>query len=282
MRFRVMAGVAAAALLGVAGTARAESPVVVFAAASLTDAMGDVAKAWVAQGHPKPVFSFGSSAALARQIEAGAPAELFASADERWMDDLARHDALLAGSRRDVLGNRLVLVEPKASAAPVTIAPAGGAPAGGAPAGGAPAGSAPAGSTPDGFAGVLAGVLGADGRLAVGDPASVPAGIYAEEALRRLGAWDAVSARLARSDSVRSALLLVERGEAPAGIVYETDATVSPGVSVAGVFPEASHAPITYPFAALKGAGPEAAALLAFMEGAEGMALFRARGFSAP
>ncbi len=267
MRFRVMAGVAAAALLGVAGTARAESPVVVFAAASLTDAMGDVAKAWVAQGHPKPVFSFGSSAALARQIEAGAPAELFASADERWMDDLARHDALLAGSRRDVLGNRLVLVEPKASAAPVTIAPAG---------------SAPAGSTPDGFAGVLAGVLGADGRLAVGDPASVPAGIYAEEALRRLGAWDAVSARLARSDSVRSALLLVERGEAPAGIVYETDATVSPGVSVAGVFPEASHAPITYPFAALKGAGPEAAALLAFMEGAEGMALFRARGFSAP
>lgn len=253
----VTAAIAAAAALAAAAPARAEEPVVVFAAASLTDAMGDVAKAWVAQGHPKPVFSFGSSAAMARQVEAGAPAQLFASADERWMDELARHGALLEGSRRDVLGNRLVLVEPKATAAPVEIAEGG-------------------------FAAVLAGVLGADGRLAVGDPASVPAGIYAEEALRRLGAWDAVSGRLARSDSVRSALLLVERGEAPAGIVYETDAAVSPGVAVAGTFPEASHAPITYPFAALKGAGPDAAALLAFMEGPGGAALFRARGFSAP
>ncbi len=253
------AGLAVAVLVAAgAGPARAQAPAVVFAAASLTDAMGDVAKAWVAQGHPKPVLSFGSSAAMARQVEAGAPAELFASADERWMDDLAQHDALLAGSRRDVLGNRLVLVEPKATTAPVTIAEGGG------------------------FAGVLAGVLGPDGRLAVGDPASVPAGIYAEAALRRLGAWDAVSARLARSDSVRSALLLVERGEAPAGIVYETDATVSPGVAVAGVFPEASHAPITYPFALLKGSGGEAAALLAFMEGPQGLALFKARGFSAP
>ncbi len=240
-----------------AGPARAEAPVVVFAAASLTDAMGDVAAAWVAQGHPKPVFSFGSSAAMARQVEAGAPAQLFASADERWMDDLAQHDALLANTRRDVLGNRLVLVEPRATATPVTI-------------------------EASGFAGVLAAVLGADGRLAVGDPASVPAGIYAEEALRKLGAWDMASGRLARSDSVRSALLLVERGEAPAGIVYETDATVSPGIAVAGVFPETSHAPITYPFAALKGSGAEAAALLAFMESPEGLALFRARGFSAP
>ncbi|MGI4977322.1 MAG: molybdate ABC transporter substrate-binding protein [Janthinobacterium lividum] len=256
---RVRAGLAGAALLAAAwpGAARAESPVVVFAAASLTDAMGDVARAWVGQGHPKPVLSFGSSAALARQVEAGAPAQLFASADERWMDDLAQHGALLEGSRRDVLGNRLVLVEPRATAAPVAIAA-------------------------DGFAAVLAGVLGAGGRLAVGDPASVPAGIYAEEALRRLGAWDTVSGRLARSDSVRSALLLVERGEAPAGIVYGTDAAVSPGVVVAGVFPEASHAPITYPFAALKSAGGEAMALLAFMEGPEGAALFRARGFSAP
>ena len=270
MRCRAVSGLAkagvATALLAVAGLAagpaRAEAPVVVFAAASLTDAMGDVAKAWVAQGHPKPVLSFGSSAALARQIEAGAPAQLFASADERWMDDLAQHDALLAGSRSDVLGNRLVLVEPKPTAAPVTIATAEGA--------------------AGGFAEVLAGVLGPDGRLAVGDPASVPAGIYAEEALRRLGAWDAMSGRLARSDSVRSALLLVERGEAPAGVVYETDAAVSPGVAVAGVFPATSHAPITYPFAALKGSGPEAAALLAFMEGRDGMALFRARGFSAP
>ena len=277
MRLRGVAGPAAAALLAIAGLragpARAdEAPVVVFAAASLTDAMGDVAKAWVAQGHAKPVFSFGSSAAMARQVEAGAPAQLFASADERWMDDLAQHDALLAGSRRDVLGNRLVLVEPEAAAAPVTIASPAGAASAGAPSDGAAAG----------FAGVLAGVLGPDGRLAVGDPASVPAGIYAEEALRRLGAWGAMSGRLARSDSVRSALLLVERGEAPAGIVYETDATVSPGVTVAGVFPESSHAPIRYPFAALKGSGAEAAALLAFMEGPEGLALFRARGFSAP
>ncbi len=244
-----------------AAPAGAGSGAVVFAAASLADAMGDVARAWEAQGHPRPVLSFGSSAAMARAVEAGAPAQLFASADERWMDDLAHHDLLVAGSRRDVLGNRLVLVEPK-GAAPVTIARAEG--------GGA------------GFAAVLGEVLGAEGRLAVGDPASVPAGIYAEEALRWLGAWDAVAGRLARSDSVRSALLLVERGEAPAGVVYETDAMASPGVVVAGVFPEASHAPIAYPFALLQGAGAEAAALLAFVAGPEGAGLFRARGFSAP
>ncbi len=241
--------------------AQAEPGVVVFAAASLADAMGDVAKAWEARGHPRPVLSFGSSAAMARAVESGAPAQMFASADERWMDDLAHHDLLLAGSRRDVLGNRLVLVEAK-GAAPVAIARAEG--------GG------------EGFAGVLAGVLGAQGRLAVGDPASVPAGIYAEEALRWLGAWDSVSGRLARSDSVRSALLLVERGEAPAGIVYETDAAASAGVAVAGTFPEASHTRIAYPFALLRGAGAEAEALLGFVEGAEGAALFRARGFSVP
>ena len=280
MRLRLALALAAAQGMA-AQAARAESPVVVFAAASLADAMGDVARAWEAQGHPRPVLSFGSSAAMARAVEAGAPAQLFASADERWMDDLAQHDLLLPGSRRDVLGNRLVLVEPR-GAAPVTIARAEGSGAEGSGAEGSESkGSGAQGGKP-GFAAVLAGVLGADGRLAVGDPASVPAGIYAEQALRWLGAWDTVCGRLARSDSVRSALLLVERGEAPAGIVYETDAAVSPGVAVAGVFPEASHAPITYPFAALKGSGAEAAALLAFVEGPEGTALFRARGFSAP
>ena len=250
------------ALVVAQGTpARAESGVVVFAAASLADAMGDVARAWEVLGHPRPVLSFGSSAAMARAVESGAPAQVFASADERWMDDLAQHDLVLPGSRRDVLGNRLVLVEAQ-GAAPVAIE------------------RAQDGRT--GFAAVLAGVLGAEGRLAVGDPASVPAGIYAEEALRWLGAWDGVAGRLARSENVRSALLLVERGEAPAGIVYATDAAASPAVTVAGVFPEASHAPIAYPFALVRGAGEEAAALLAFVESEEGAALFRTRGFSAP
>jgi molybdate transport system substrate-binding protein len=237
-----------------ASPARAEDPPTVFAAASLTDAMKDVAAAWVKLGHSAPVMSFASSSTLARQIEQGAGANLFASADEQWMDELDKKGLLAPGTRKDLLSNDLVLVMPAGATRRVTIGP--------------------------GFD--VAAILGSDGKLAVGDPAHVPAGIYAEQALRKLGAWDAAEPRLARADSVRSALLLVERGEAPAGIVYGTDAAVSPGVSVAGVFPADSHDPIRYPFALVKGAGAaEAQALLDFIEGPEGAKILAARGFKA-
>jgi molybdate transport system substrate-binding protein len=224
----------------------------VFAAASLTDAMKDVATIWQKQGHPALNLSFAASSTLARQIEQGAPANVFASADEKWMDYLAGKNLIVAVTRKDLLGNDLVLVVPADKPMHVNIGP--------------------------GFD--LAKLLGPNGRLAVGDPAHVPAGIYAEQALRKLGIWDSVAAHLARADDVRSALLLVERGEAPAGIVYGTDAAVSKGVMVAGVFPASSHDPVSYPFAVLKsGDTPDARALLTFLDGPQARAVFVARGF---
>lgn len=224
----------------------------VFAAASLTDAMRDVSALWVQAGHPAPRMSFGSSSTMARQIEQGAPANLFASADEKWMDYLAEKSLIVAETRKDLLGNDLVLVVPADHPRHVSIGP--------------------------GFD--LSGLLGPDGRLAVGDPAHVPVGIYAEQALKKLGLWDSVSARLARTDDVRSGLLLVERGEAPAGIVYATDAAVSKGVMVAGTFPDSSHDPISYPFALLKsGDTADARALLAFLASPQARTVFMRRGF---
>jgi molybdate transport system substrate-binding protein len=233
--------------------ARAESPTV-FAAASLTDAMKDIDTLWEAAGHPPFRASFASSSTLAKQIEQGAPANLFASADLKWMDYLAGKNLIAADTRANLLGNDLVLVVPASNAATVKIAP------------GMDFGT----------------LLGAGGRLAVGDPAHVPAGIYAEQALRKLGLWDGVSARLARAEDVRSALLLVERGEAGAGIVYGTDAAASASVRVAGVFPADSHDPIVYPFAVTKtGDSPDARALLAFLRGPRAKAAFVKRGFTA-
>ncbi len=217
--------------------ARAE-PLTVFAAASLTDAMKEIAALWVKAGHEAPRLSFGASSTLATQIEQGAPVNVFASADEKWMDDLARHDLIAPGSRRDLLGNDLVLVVPADRPIHVDIAP--------------------------GFD--LGAILGPDGRLATGDPAHVPVGIYAEQALRNLGLWEKIGPRIAAAADVRSALLLVERGEAPAGIVYGTDAAVSKSVTVAGVFPETSHDPVTYPIAVVKtGDTQDARAFLAFL-----------------
>ena len=230
-----------------------EDGLTVFAAASLTEALGDVAMAWQRDGHPALRLSFAASSALARQIEQGAPADLFASADTRWMDDVARHGLVAPGSRRDLLGNTLVLVVPARRAAAVSIA--------------------------RGFD--LAGLLGRDGRLAVADPAHVPAGIYAAEALHRLGVWASVADRLAPAEDVRAALLLVERGEAPAGIVYATDAAVAPGVAVAGTFPADSHAPIVYRFALTpRGDTPQGRALLRFLESDTARAIFVRRGFA--
>ena len=224
----------------------------VFAAASLTDAMKEADAAWQKQGHAPLRLSFGASSTLARQIEQGAPANLFASADEKWMDYLAQHSLIVPETRRDLLSNQLVLIVPASHPRHVTIGA--------------------------GFD--LAALLGADGRLATGDPAHVPVGIYAEQALRKLGLWSIAQARLAPTADVRAALLLVERGEVPAGIVYATDAAVSADVTIAGAFPDTSHDPITYPFAVTKpGDASEARALLGFLAGPEGRSIFTRRGF---
>ena len=232
-------------------TARAQE-LTVFSAASLTDAMKDVSTQWAQAGHQPLRMSFGASSTLARQIEQGAPANLFASADERWMDYLAEKKLIVASTRKDLLGNELVLVVAADKPQHVTIG--------------------------TGFN--LLGLLGPNGRVATGDPAHVPVGIYAEQALKRLGIWDAVSPRLARTDDVRSALLLVERGEAPAGIVYATDAAVSKAVMIAGTFPPNSHDPVSYPFAVTQsGDTPDARALMAFLAGPQAREIFVKRGF---
>lgn len=227
---------------------------VVFAAASLQESLDAIGARWAAaRGLPPPRFAYAGSGALARQIEQGAPAQLFVSADEAWMDVLESRETLQPGSRRVIASNRLVLVAPAtAPAGPLALAP-------------------PA----------LAARLG-DGRLAVADTAAVPAGRYAREALATLGLWDGVAGRLAEADSVRGALAFVARGEAPLGVVYATDARVEPRVRVLAVFPDGSHAPIRYPAALLRGAGPEAADLLAFLSGPEARAVFAGAGFGPP
>lgn len=240
------------ALLLLVPLAAQAQPLTVFAAASLTDAMKDISALWQQDGHPALRQSFASSSTLARQIEQGAPANLFASADEKWMDYLAEHKLIAADTRTSLLGNDLVLIVPATAPVKVAIGP--------------------------GFD--IASLLGPKGRLATGDPAHVPVGIYAEQALRRLGVWDVVAPRLARTDDVRSALLLVERGEAPVGIVYGTDAAASKGVAVAGIFPSDSHDPVSYPFAVTKvGDTPDARALLGFITGAKAREVFASHGF---
>jgi molybdate transport system substrate-binding protein len=242
-------------VLPAAAARAAAKPLVVFAAASMTNALQDVGALWMAAGHGKVVFSFASSSTLAQQIEHGAPAGVFVSADEKWMDDLAKHHGVAAGTRADLAGNSLVLVEPKASLKPVVLT----------------------------RGADLSAVLGLAGRLAVGDPAHVPAGIYAKQALEKLGMWASLQARLAPAESVRSALRLVEVGEAPAGIVYATDVSVTPTLAVAGTFPADSHDPIRYP-AAVVAAGdtPEARAFLAFLKSQPARDVFSHYGFTAP
>ncbi|MFC0388448.1 molybdate ABC transporter substrate-binding protein [Muricoccus vinaceus] len=231
----------------------AQEPVTVFAAASLTDALRELGRSWEARGNSAPRLSFAASSALARQIEQGAPADLFMSADEPWADYLAERGLLAEGTRSSPLGNALVLVAPADRARAVDLARG---------------------------TDMLA-LLGG-GRLATGDPSNVPAGRYAREALTWMGQWDRIAPRLARADNVRSALLLVERGEAPLGIVYATDAMASPGVRVIGTFPPESHTAITYPFALTRrGAGNNRArALLEFLRGPEAAGAWQRFGFS--
>ncbi len=225
----------------------------VLAAASLQEAMLEAADAWAAEGHQKPVVSFAASSALARQIEAGAPADLFVSADEEWMDHLQEKGLLRPGTRTQFLRNRLVLIAPRSDRGEMAIRP------------GLP----------------LARALG-QGRLAMADPDSVPAGRYGKAALQRLGVWGTVEGRVAAAENVRAALALVERGAAPFGIVYATDARASDQVRVAGVFPAASHPPIRYPLATLRASThPDAEAFRRFLLSPEGMAVFVRHGFAA-
>jgi molybdate transport system substrate-binding protein len=232
-------------------SARAQQ-LTVFAAASLTDAMKKISALWAKDGHGALRQSFASSSTLARQIEQGAPVNLFASADEKWMDYLEKNKLIAVDTRRNLLSNDLVLIVPANKPTKVRIEP--------------------------GFD--IAAVLGPNGRIATGDPAHVPVGIYAQQALTKLGAWDAIMPRLARTEDVRGALLLVERGEAPAGIVYSTDAAASKGVVVAGTFPADSHEPITYPFAVTRsGDTPEARTLMTFLGAAPARDVFLRHGF---
>lgn len=230
--------------------AHARAPLVL-AAASLQEAMTAAADRWTARGHARPVISFAASSALARQIEAGAPADLFVAADEQWMDHAAAAGFIAPRSRVAFLTNQLVLVAPSASRVAIAIRP--------------------------GFP--LARVLG-KGRLAMGDPDAVPAGIYGRQALTRLGVWPQVLPKVARTESVRAALALVARGAAPLGVVYATDARAEPRVRIVGTFPAGSHAPIVYPVARIKGAtSADAEPFRRFLLSDEGKAIFRRFGF---
>lgn len=254
MRRLTLAVVAILSAFAAALPARAAGPVVVFAAASLTNAFEDVGKAWVAKGHPAPKFSFAASSTLAKQIEQGAPVAVFASADEQWMDYLVERKLIDVASRKDLASNSLVMIVP-----------------------------ADQPSTVDLRAGTDFAALFAGQRIATGDPAHVPVGRYAEQALKNLGGWDAVAPRLVRAESVRAALAFVERGEVGAGIVYSTDAAISSKVKVAGTFPASSHPAIVYPIALVAGrTDADARALLAFLTGPEAREILRRHGFTDP
>lgn len=251
MRFIILALLAL--LLTAPASAQQRRGPLVLAASSLQEAMTDAADAWARAGHPRPTVSFAASSALARQIAAGAPADLFASADTAWMDDVARRGLVVTGSRADFLGNRLVLVAPRASRASVTLAPG------------------------DRSFVVALG----RGRLAMADPDAVPAGKYGRAALTRLRLWATVAPRVVRAENVRAALALVERGAAPLGIVYATDARAAPTVRTVAVFPASTHPPIRYPLALLTSSRhPDARGFRAFLLSPRGRAIFARRGFS--
>ena len=237
---------------GTAESATEGSGPTVFAAASLKNALEDAAARWTAEGHAAPVLSFAASNVLEKQIEQGAPADLFFSADTDWMAAAEKAGVIRPGTRIDLLANAIVLVAPKGSAAPIAIRP-----------------------------GLdLAPALGA-GRLAMGNVAAVPAGKYGKAALEKLGAWDGVKDHVAEAESVRAALAFVARGEAPLGIVYATDAVAEPKVAVVGTFPDDSHPPIVYPVALTRDShSPDAATFLAFLRGPSAAAAFAKQGFT--
>ena len=244
----------AALTLCVSGHALAQDgKITVFAAASLTNAMQDIAQAYKKERHVEVVSSFASSSTLARQIEAGAPADLFISADQKWMDYAVDKKSIDTASRTTLLGNSLVVVAPKAS----------------------DRGDIAINDKTD-WVSLLQG-----GRLAVGDPDHVPAGIYAKEALQKLGAWETLSPKLAPAEDVRGALALVERNEASLGIVYGSDAVASKGVKVVGTFPEDSHKKVEYPLAIVDWhKNATVTAFYDYLKGPEASAIFKRYGFT--
>ncbi|HWG10405.1 MAG TPA: molybdate ABC transporter substrate-binding protein [Rhodanobacteraceae bacterium] len=251
MMRRISAFLCCAAILPAMAIA---APPTIFAAASLKPALDDLA-AHGALGTPAPRLVYGASSGLAHQIEQGAPADLFISADEDWMDDLAKHDEVVAATRHDLLGNALVLVAPASSNTTVDLAQKDS----------------------------LRQALGMIGRLSIALPDSVPAGRYASQSLHALGLWDSVSGKLAMSRDVRAALELVAQGECPLGIVYRSDAVSEPRVRVVATFPEDSHKPIVYPAALVNGHDNAASrALLDALKGGRAGAVFKHYGFDAP
>lgn len=225
---------------------------VIFAAASLKTALDEIAASWRTESNRAPKISYAASSALAKQIEQCAPADLFISADLDWMDYLDQRKLIAAGTRVNLLGNRIALVAAKDAAANLTIA--------------------------SGFD--LAGALG-NGRLAMANVESVPAGKYGKAALEKLGVWSSVANKLAPTADVRAALVLVSRGEAPLGIVYQTDAAADPGVRIVGLFPEDTHPPIIYPAAVVASSkNADAKRFLDYLGGATAKPLFEKQGFT--
>jgi molybdate transport system substrate-binding protein len=225
--------------------------VLVFAAASLKNALDDVDTAHRKQGGARAVVSYLASSTLARQIENGAPADVFFSADLEWMAYLDKRGLIRPQSRTNLLRNELVLVAPAQSKLSIAVE-----------------------------AGFPLGDQLAGGRLAIADPDHVPAGKYAKSALEALGVWPSVARRLARAENVRAALLFVSRGEAPLGVVYRTDAAADKQVRIAGVFPAGSHPPIVYPVALLAGSRSRGAqAYFDFVRSPAAMTIFRRHGF---
>ncbi len=222
----------------------------VFAAASLTDALKEIAAAYKADTGNTVTFSFAASSVLARQIEASGGADMFMSADTDWMDYLDSRGFIRAGSRRNLLGNHLVLVAPKDSTVSLQVAP---------------------------HFDLLGALHG--GRLSLADPDSVPAGKYARTALTALGVWNSVVDHLVQAENVRVALSYVSRGEAPLGIVYTTDAMADKGVRIIDDFPDNTHQPIIYPAALTRDGNPDAAAFLSYLSGAKAQAIFKKDGF---
>ncbi|MFZ1984996.1 MAG: molybdate ABC transporter substrate-binding protein [Desulfatitalea sp.] len=227
--------------------------VTIFAAASTTDVLTEIGRLFAEQKLGRAVYSFAASSTLARQVESGAPADVFLSADLEWMDYLEKKKLIEPATRQDLLGNRIVLIAPVGS--PTTAVALG-----------------PGCDLTPALAG---------GRLVMGDPGHVPVGRYAKAALESLGAWQGVEKQVAGVATVRAALALVERGEAPLGIVYATDAAVSAKVKIVGRFPEGSHPPIVYPVAVVAGRNtPAVARFIVFLRSNPAKAVFEGAGFT--
>jgi molybdate transport system substrate-binding protein len=251
--FRLAGLLVALSILAASSPAPAQDKTLtVFAAASMKNALDDVDAAFTAKSGVKVVASYAASSVLARQIEQGAPADIFVSADADWMDYAIGKKTINEATRTNLLGNAIVLIAPKDSRIDnVAI-----------------------GQDLD-----LARLAG-DGKIATGDVKAVPVGKYAKGALEKLGAWQATQPKLAMAENVRAALLLVSRGEAMLGIVYSTDAKVEPGVKIVGTFPADSHPAIVYPVAATVAAKPDAAGYLAFLRSSAAKAIFEKYGFA--